>query len=118
MKSSTRLIRQNKELKDRQRMKDLRISYVGLLPLEQWPKHLFITFQQIRRIRSYDLLTFCNNALAKSKHEITWDYETTNRAKTIAATCRTLLRDEVSEMEWRLRLEELVLARFRSEIEW
>jgi hypothetical protein len=38
--------------------------------------------------------------------------------KWIADTAATVKEDTVSEMEWRLRVEELVLARFRFEIDW
>lgn len=118
MESSPPLVIMNKEQKEQRYLEDLGIRFVGHLPMRAWPKHLFNTFQQIHAVRSYDLPTFCSNALAKLKLGIAWDSETGNRAKTIAATCRALMKDHVSEMEWRLRIEELILARFRFEIEW
>jgi hypothetical protein len=108
----------SREEKEEQYLRDLGIHIVGRLPEDKWPKHLFNTFQQIVSVKFYDLTTFYNSALAKQKLGIAWDCETGIRAKTIAATCRALVKDRVSEMEWRLRIEELVLARFRSEIEW
>ncbi len=108
----------SKEQKERRYLEGLGISFVGHLPTEKWPHHLFNTFQQIHAIGSYDLQTFRSNALKKLKLGIAWDCETVNRAKTIATTCRALVKDDVSEMEWRLRIEELFLARFRSEIDW
>jgi len=55
---------------------------------------------------------------SKPDHKLTWEIETKNRASRIAHTAGILQQDEVSEMEWRLRLEELVLSRFRLDIEW
>lgn len=118
MESFPPLIIMSEEQKERRYLGDLGIRFVGHLPKDAWPKHLYNTFQQIHAVTSYDLPIFCSKALTKLKLGIAWDCETGNRAKTIAATCRALVKDDVSEMEWRLRIEELFLARFRSEIEW
>jgi hypothetical protein len=107
----------SKELEDELLMKKFGIFSVGRLPPNEWPKHLFDTFQQIKHFKSYNIQNFCNSGL-KPDHQITWNHETRDRAKRIVETCSILLKDDVSEMEWRLRLEELVLARFRLEIEW
>lgn len=108
----------SKEQKERRYLRDLGIDFVGHLPTTAWPEHLYKTFEQVHAVRSYDLPAFCGDAVTKLKLGIAWDYETGNRAKTIAATCRALVKEDVSEMEWRLRIEELFLARFRSDIEW
>ncbi len=118
MDSSRSLIIMNKEQKERRYLEEIGIRLVGPLPVDEWPEHLFNTFQKIHSFRSYDIKAFRINALTKLKLGEAWDCETGNRAKTIAATCRALEHDNVSEMEWRLRIEELVLARFRSEIDW
>jgi hypothetical protein len=76
------------------------------------------TFQQIQSFNAYTLANFGVNATAKEDYESVWADETTNRARRIAATCASLQDDDASETEWRLRLEELVLARFRLDVEW
>jgi hypothetical protein len=119
MESSPSSIFMSAEQKERRYLADLGIRFHVPLSMDAWPKHLLNTFQHMNAITSYDVPTFTSNALAKQKLGITWDCETVNRAKTIATTCRALAEEEVeSEMEWRLRIEELFLARFRSEINW
>lgn len=107
-----------KGLKDKQLMTKFGISFLGYCPVEQWPRHLLETFRQIRKFDAYNLSSFDFDVVAKSSDESIWVEETRDRAKRIADTCAILREDDVSEMEWRLILEELVLARFRLEIKW
>lgn len=116
MESSTPLIRMSKEANYRQHMKDLGIYFIPYLPQEEFPWHLQHTLQQIKRLKDYDFATYCNLPSPTSS-QLIWRIDTRARAKRIAEIAKaTLLEGKVSEMEWRLRLEELVLARFRFDI--
>jgi hypothetical protein len=118
MEPSTPLIKLNKEARDRQRRKDLRISFVPFLRQEQYPRHLRHTFHQIKLFKDYDFSTYCKLPPSTSSQP-TWRNDTRARAERIAEIAKvTLLEGKVSEIEWRLRLEELVLARFRFDIKW
>ncbi len=102
-----------KELRDK-----LGIRWVGYLVPGDFPSHLRKTFQQIRSFKDYEFSSYSVKIHSGSSQPI-WRNETQARAKRIAITAKTtLLEGQVSELEWRLRLEELVLARFRLEIDW
>jgi hypothetical protein len=108
----------DKRRRDKQRRAELGILVVGYLPQEQFPRHLRKTFQQIRRFKDYSFAAYCDLPPSNSGQS-TWRNNTRLQAKRIAEMARvTLLEGKVSEMEWRLRLEEPVLTRFRYEIDW
>ena len=104
------------QLEEQQLMRKLGIYLVrsDLSP----PEHISHTFKQIREAKKYEYMTYCANRPGESQHYLLWRTETQYRAMRIADTAATLKSDTVSEMEWRLRVEELVLARFRGEIDW
>jgi hypothetical protein len=85
---------------------------------DKLPAHLRKTFQQIRSFENYDFSSYSAKAHSNSSQPI-WRNETAARAQRIAITANTtILEGQVSEIEWRLRLEELVLARFRLDNDW
>jgi hypothetical protein len=93
---------------------------LGIYPIyqdEAFPVHLSHTFEQIKEFRKFGYLTYTTDA-SESPHHLVWRKETKCRAKRIADTAAKLKEETVNEMEWRLRIEELVLFRFRVEIEW
>ena len=106
---------------DRQRMRQLGIKLLGSIetnPSLQLPNHLIRTITQVTKIKDYKFSTYYNNDLEKTSPQTIWGKETKARAQRIVETAVVLVDGAVSELEWRLRLEELVLARFRLEIEW
>lgn len=112
----------NQHQVDLLRMRELGIKFLGCAGEEsapQLPNHLIRTITQITNFGDYKFLTYCDNDLAKSSPQTIWGKEETKaRARRIVETTVVLVDGAVSELEWRLRLEELVLARFRLEIEW
>jgi hypothetical protein len=108
----------SKELTDRVQMTKLGIAFRSYQPLDKWPRHLLSTFQQIQSFNTYNLSNLGVNTIPRENYQSIWADETRDRARRIADVCANLLEEDVSEIEWRLRLEELVLARFRLEIEW
>lgn len=94
---------------------------LGICPVyqdEAFPVHLSDTFEQVREFKKFEYLTYTTDGSWKSPHHLVWRKETKSRAKRIADTAAKLKEEIVNEMEWRLRIEELVLFRFRVEIEW
>jgi len=94
---------------------------LGIYPVyqdEAFPVHLSHTFEQVKEFRRFGYLTYTTDASWESPHHLVWRKETKSRAKRIADTAAKLKEEGVNEMEWRLRIEELVLFRFRVEIEW
>jgi hypothetical protein len=85
---------------------------------EAFPVHLSHTFEQVKEIRRFEYLTYTTDASCESPNHLVWRKETKCRAKRIADTAAKLKEEIVNEMEWRLRIEELVLFRFRVESEW
>lgn len=83
-----------------------------------FPVHLSHTFEQVKEFRRFEYLTYTTDASWESPHHLIWRKETKCRAKRIADTAAMLQKETVNEMEWRLRVEELVLFRFSVEIEW
>ncbi|RFU29268.1 hypothetical protein B7463_g7079, partial [Scytalidium lignicola] len=102
--------------KDRLCMKQLGIRFLGRRPdIESSSVHLFQTFTRIREFENYRFSAYYTDDSKSIGHRVMWGNETKERAKRITETVLILLEDSVSEMEWRLRLEELILARFRLE---
>jgi hypothetical protein len=96
----------------------LGIRLVDCPPPATPPEDLLKTFQQIESFKDYNISTYSTEGPFGSSQPA-WRNETKARAKRIAITAKTTSKEgRVSEIEWRLRLEELVLARFRLEIHW
>ena len=102
---------------DQQCMDKLGIRLV-LRDDEPLPVHLSHTFEQVKEFGTFKYSTYTTNASWESPHRLIWRKETKCRAKRIADTAAMIKMERVNEMEWRLRVEELVLFRFRVEIEW
>jgi hypothetical protein len=85
---------------------------------EPLPVHLSHTFEQVKEFRRFEYETYTTDASLKPPHRLIWRKETKCRAKRIVETAAMLREETVNEMEWRLGMEELVLFRFRVEIEW
>lgn len=102
-------------------MRKLGIKFLGPIgtnPSLQLPNHLIRTITQVTKFKGYRFSTYYNNGLEITSPQTIWGKETKARAQRIVETTVVLVDGAVSELEWRLRLEELVLAQFRLEIEW
>ncbi|KAE8448451.1 hypothetical protein EG329_009516 [Mollisiaceae sp. DMI_Dod_QoI] len=103
-----------KEQRQRNRMKELGI--ITFQEDEVFPEHLSHTFEQVKGFKRIEYSTYTTDT-CESPHRLIWREETKCRAKRIADTAKILNEEMVSEMEFRLRIEEFVLFRFRVEIE-
>ena len=106
---------------ERMQEDQLLMGKLGIYPVyqdEAFPVHLSHTFEQVKEFRKLEYLTYTTDASWQSPDHLVWRKETKSRAKRIADTAAKLKEETVNEMEWRLRIEELVLFRFRVEIEW
>jgi hypothetical protein len=108
----------SKERKKKQLQGELGIVFKATILPDQWPAHLFNTFQQVRSFRKFDILTFPRGDLSMSSHQLLWRGETTKRAREIVRIAATLIKDAPVEMDTRLRLEQDVLRRFYLAIDW
>jgi hypothetical protein len=108
----------SKERKKKQLQRELGIVFKTTVLPDQWPTHLFNTFQQVRSFQKFDILTFPTGDLSISSHQLLWRGETTKRAREIVRIAATLIEDAPVEMDTRLRLEQDVLRRFYLAIDW
>jgi hypothetical protein len=88
-----------------------------------WPPHLRKTFHQIKSFKSVNWECFLEEDgveqnISTPAQQRLWKEEVKLRATKIVETTANIVEDRVSEMELRLRLEDLVLERFRSETNW
>ncbi|KAH8796931.1 hypothetical protein F5882DRAFT_375096 [Hyaloscypha sp. PMI_1271] len=110
-----------KERAERQLQRKLGIVFKTTILPDQWPMHLFNTFQQVRSFRKIDILTFPTSDLSitsHDSHQLLWRGETTKRAREIVRIAATIIEDAPVEMDTRLRLEPNVLRRFYLAIDW
>jgi hypothetical protein len=112
------LIIMSKEREEKRLQRELGIVFKTTVLPDQWPKHLFNTFQQVRSFKKFDILTFPKDDLSISSHQLLWRGETTKRAREIVRIAATLIDDAPVEMDTRLRLEQDVLRRFYLAIDW
>jgi hypothetical protein len=112
---------EKKERAERQLQRKLGIVFKTTILPDQWPTHLFNTFQQVRSFRKIDILTFPTSDLSITSHDShqhLWRGETTKRAREIVRIAATIIEDAPVEMDTRLRLEPYVLRRFYLAIDW
>jgi hypothetical protein len=109
---------ERKERAERQLQRKLGIVFKTTILPDQWPTHLFNTFQRVRSFRKIDILTFPTGDLSISSHQLLWRGETTKRAREIVRIAATIIEDAPVEMDTRLRLEPYVLRRFYLAIDW
>lgn len=105
--------RNEKELRENSDM-----HLVGYLLLEALPINLRKMFQQVINFQAYELSSYSSKAPSTSS-QAAWRSQKLARALKIASKVHeTREEGEASEMEWRVRIEDLVLERLTLEIYW
>lgn len=99
------------------------IEFINTVLPGQWPPHLRKTFHQIKSFKDVKYERFLGEDDAEQNasapiQQLLWKEEVKFRAAKIVETTAIVMEDRVSEMELRLRLEDLVLERFSSETDW
>lgn len=94
------------------------IDFIHTILPDRFPSHLLKTCQQIRHFNTFHYATFLTEDLSISGHDLVWRMETLDRATKVVEIAAAIIKDDVAEMELRLRLEEKVLRRFELEIDW
>ncbi len=104
-------------LRDSLLMKQLHIVHKAQVGSQHWPKNIRGTFGAIQQLGSIRTGAF-NAETSAPGVTPRWKKETQFRAEKIAAIAERLIKENPSEMKWRLELENLVFDRFTSMTEW
>lgn len=98
-------------------MKNLNITHKHESLLSELPVHLKTTFRNVVLLGKQCYEEYDDSNVAEARLSI-WRQHTKERARELSDTAGRLLREDPTEQTWRLKLEPLVDAAFRHNIEW
>ncbi len=87
-------------------------------PDDTLPEHHARSFQQIVDLGFYQFSTYEDDGIGLDSEVKEWRSAIKHRAQHLVEETTRLLGNQVSEMDWRLHVENIVFERFNRGIEW
>jgi hypothetical protein len=98
-------------------MKQLKIVHKPQVSAKYWPTNHSRTFEAIQTLGSLQSKNYIPESSIPDEGR-SWKRETFVRAEKTADIAQRLIKENPSEMTWRLELENLIFERFSSMTEW